>query len=169
MNRWTGVALLLALGVPAWAVDVNTASKEELEAAGFSADDAGRIVEAREQSGPFSSSKDLLKIEGVTQGDLNRVRADVTVDGQRITTRSGTAPAIPGVSRAIPNDRSVAHRAGEPENEQEGAEARQDRGRGHDSAGGRGEGRSGGDSGGRGGDDKGGDDRGGSGKGGSGH
>ncbi|MFC3533078.1 hypothetical protein ACFOLG_12915 [Vogesella facilis] len=97
---------VLALSGPAVALELNTATVTQLVDAGFSLTDAQTIYDATHPlSGTpvtFTSSKQLLTLPGITQGDLNRVRAKLAVDGQRITTRSGTAPAIPGVSPAIP-------------------------------------------------------------------
>ncbi|MEQ6290365.1 hypothetical protein ACFPAG_07055 [Vogesella sp. GCM10023246] len=97
---------LLALTGQTMALELNTATVAELVDAGFSLADAQTIYDATHPpSGTpvtFTSSKQLFSLPGITQGDLNRVRAKLTIDGQRVTTRSGTAPAIPGVSPAIP-------------------------------------------------------------------
>lgn len=104
----TIMALLLcsAGALAADPVDINDATVEQLVASGFSTTDAQTIYDAIHPTldtvSPISSSKQLLGLPGITQGDLNRVRSQLTVNGQRITTRSGTAPAIPGVSPAVP-------------------------------------------------------------------
>lgn len=95
------IILLGLLATPAMALEVNVASYDELVAAGFSTADAQRIVDAQLTT-TFTSSRDLLAIKGITQGDLNRVRSSLTINGEPVTTRSGTAPAIPGVRAAIP-------------------------------------------------------------------
>lgn len=96
----------LTLAAPVMALDINDATVEQLVASGFSTTDAQTIYDAIHPTvdtvSPVTSSKQLLALPGITQGDLNRVRSQLTVNGQRITTRSGTAPAIPGVSPAIP-------------------------------------------------------------------
>lgn len=121
-------ALLLTLALlatPALALDINDASREELVTAGFSATDADRIIAARTANGAFTSSRDLLRIEGISQGDLNRVRGKLTIAGEDVTTRSGTAPAIPGERPAIAGKKSGtddASRTGQhQENESEHA------------------------------------------------
>lgn len=121
-------ALLLTLALlatPALALDINDASREELVTAGFSTTDADRIIAARTANGAFSSSRDLLRIEGISQGDLNRVRGKLTIAGEDVTTRSGTAPAIPGERPAIAGKKSGtddASRTGQhQENESEHA------------------------------------------------
>lgn len=107
------IILLGLLAAPVMALDVNDASYDELVAAGFSTADAQRIVDAQ-PSTTFSSSRDLLKIKGITQGDLNRVRSSLTINGEPVTTRSGTAPAIPGVRAAIPASKSSTVDLGSP-------------------------------------------------------
>ncbi|WP_174873741.1 hypothetical protein [Vogesella oryzae] len=106
MRRSLLALALLVITGQAMALELNTATVSELEAAGFSPADAQTIYDATHPlSGTpttFTSSKQLLSLPGITQGDLNRVRANLTINGQRVTTRSGTAPAIPGVSPAIP-------------------------------------------------------------------
>ncbi|GHD73346.1 hypothetical protein ACFSQE_18375 [Vogesella fluminis] len=101
------IILLGLLAAPAMALDVNDASYDELVAAGFSTTDAQHIIDAQLTT-TFSSSRDLLAIKGITQGDLNRVRSSLTINGEPVTTRSGTAPAIPGVRAAIPAGKSAA-------------------------------------------------------------
>lgn len=100
----------LSLAAPALAIDINDASVAQLVAAGFSATDAQTIYDAIHPTvdtiNPITSSQQLLGLPGITQGDLNRVRSQLTVNGLRVTTRSGTAPAIPGVSPAIPAKKS---------------------------------------------------------------
>ncbi|MDC7714742.1 hypothetical protein PQU96_11510 [Vogesella sp. LYT5W] len=99
------IILLGLLAAPVMALDINDASYDELVAAGFSTVDAQRIVDAQLTT-TFTNSRDLLAIKGITQGDLNRVRASLTINGEPVTTRSGTAPAIPGVRAAIPASKS---------------------------------------------------------------
>lgn len=98
-----GLALIAA---PAFAIEVNDASLSDLVGAGFSQSDAEKIIATREANGPYTSTRDLLRIEGVSQGDLNRLRSTLTINGGPVTTRSGTAPAIPGVRSAVPAKKS---------------------------------------------------------------
>lgn len=104
------LCMLALLSTPVLAaVDINTASLSQLEAAGFSRNDAQSIINARKTT-VFRNSQDLLNIEGITQGDLNRARAGITINGKPVTTRSGTAPAIPGVRPAIPGSQHAPDR-----------------------------------------------------------
>lgn len=97
------LALAMFTALPALAIDLNTATVEEIAALkGMTQQTAEAIVSTRTQNGPFQSSSDVLNVPGVTQGMLNQNRATLTIAGRPVTTRSGTAPAIPGVRPAIP-------------------------------------------------------------------
>lgn len=73
-----------AKGAPASAkagsVDLNSASEGELqEVPGIGPSLAKKIVEFRKENGPFKSVEDLLKVRGVGEKSLERLRAHVTV------------------------------------------------------------------------------------------
>lgn len=58
------------------AVDLNTATEEELMLLpGIGETLAGRIVEYRQEHGPFSSVDDLLAIPGIGEGVVDRILA----------------------------------------------------------------------------------------------
>lgn len=107
MKKLLIAAMLSA--VPAWALDLNTATSEQIAVLkGFTPTTAEAVVTARTLNGPFKSSQDVLgRVPGVTQGMLNRNRSSLTIAGRAVTTRSGTAPAIPGVRPAIPAKKSA--------------------------------------------------------------
>lgn len=61
-------------------VDLNTASVEELTALpGIGEVTAKRIVEFREQNGPFRRIEDLLKVKGIGEKSFQKLRASITV------------------------------------------------------------------------------------------
>ena len=65
-------------------VDVNTASVADLEAVpGIGKSLAARIVEFREKNGPFSRVDDLIKVRGVGEKSLERLRPHLTVGAAR--------------------------------------------------------------------------------------
>ena len=100
--RIVAVGIMLS-ALSAWAIDLNTATVQEIASLkGMTRQTAEAIVAARTQEGPFQSSTDVLKIQGMTQGILNQNRTTLTIAGRPVTTRSGTAPAIPGIRPAIP-------------------------------------------------------------------
>ncbi|MBI5496016.1 MAG: helix-hairpin-helix domain-containing protein [Deltaproteobacteria bacterium] len=55
-------------------VSINTATADELDAAGFSGTDARAIVAWREQHGDFEALEDLGKVPGITRTDVSRVK-----------------------------------------------------------------------------------------------
>lgn len=105
-----GAMLMAASASAAWALDINTATVADLESLGFSPTVATNIVADR-PTGGYLTTGSVLAVPGVTQGMLNKVRASLTIDGKHVTTPSGTTPAIPGVSAAIPgNPKALVHR-----------------------------------------------------------
>ena len=90
------VALLLALNVLSLLgpgvvaegkvapVDVNTASIDKLiEVPGIGPATAKRIVEFRQKNGPFKRVDDLLKIRGIGEKSLEKLRPYLKVDAKR--------------------------------------------------------------------------------------
>lgn len=65
---------------PAAAIDLNTASAEELASIpGIGQALAGRIVELRDKEGPFRRVEDLLKVKGIGEKSLERLRPYVKI------------------------------------------------------------------------------------------
>lgn len=89
----------------AWAwelvvVDINTATAEELaNLPGIDMTVAQDIVSFRNTKGPFSSPDDLLKVEGMDQDKLDRIRDMIAID-----INSGTAEelaTLPGIGATV--------------------------------------------------------------------
>jgi len=83
-----GLALALALTLAAGTahaaadapVDINKASVEQLtELPGVGTTLAARIVEYREQQGPFSSAEELMNVKGIGEKSFEKLRPQVTV------------------------------------------------------------------------------------------
>ncbi|MCX7205885.1 MAG: helix-hairpin-helix domain-containing protein [Proteobacteria bacterium] len=85
MKKWL-IALLSAFalsGMTFAAVDINTASQEQLEAVnGLGPAKAKAIIEYRSKNGPFKSAEDLKKVPGIKDGVFNKVKAEVSVGGK---------------------------------------------------------------------------------------
>lgn len=65
---------------PAAAVNVNTASAEELTALdGIGEVLAGRIIAYRTAHGPFRSVEELTEVEGIGESKLDAIRGEITV------------------------------------------------------------------------------------------
>lgn len=61
-------------------VDINTASAEELVAIpGVGEATARRIIDWRDEHGPFRRVEDLMKIQGIGEKSLEKMRPHVTV------------------------------------------------------------------------------------------
>jgi len=65
---------------PAVAIDINTASAEELaNIPGIGQALASRIVELRDKEGPFRRVEDLLKVKGIGEKSFEKLRPYVKV------------------------------------------------------------------------------------------
>jgi competence protein ComEA len=65
---------------PTELIDINTASAAELEALpGIGPTTAQKIVEYREQNGPFVSTQDIINVSGIGPGTYERIKDLITV------------------------------------------------------------------------------------------
>jgi len=69
---------------PARPVDLNRASAEELTVVpGIGKALAQRIVDFREQHGPFARVEDLMKVKGIGEKSFEKIRPHITVSAKR--------------------------------------------------------------------------------------
>jgi len=62
-------------------VDLNTADEEELTRLdGIGPALAGRIIEYREEHGPFRHASDIMNVQGIGEGIYSKIKDSVTVD-----------------------------------------------------------------------------------------
>ena len=62
-------------------VEINTAGPEELESLdGIGPALAQRIIDYREEHGPFQSAEDLLEVKGIGEATLEKLRDHITVE-----------------------------------------------------------------------------------------
>jgi comEA protein len=67
-------------GKPAGSLDINTATPEQLQSlSGIGPHLARRIVEHRDQHGPFSSPRDITAVRGIGEKTYERLRGQITV------------------------------------------------------------------------------------------
>ena len=93
--------LLLALsmclaiyGVAIAAVNINTATKEELTTLqGIGEKRAQDIIDYRTKSGPFKSVDDLQKVPGIGPGTMKQIRSQLSVTGKTTIDKPAAAPA----------------------------------------------------------------------------
>ena len=65
---------------PEGPVDINAAGAEELQRlTGIGPALAGRIIEYREEHGPFRSAEELLEVKGIGEATLAKFREDIVV------------------------------------------------------------------------------------------
>lgn len=95
LTALVSVALLLVIVSPVCAeyypgletqlngvVNVNNAGVDDLLKLGLTAEQADNILHFREISGAFVSVDDLLKVEGISQADIDKIRSYLRTDGK---------------------------------------------------------------------------------------
>ena len=90
--------LAVSAAQPEEPININTATVEELtELSGIGSTIAGRIVEWREENGPFSSTEELMNITGIGENTYEKIRQHVTVEEAAQPERSGRRerPGLP--------------------------------------------------------------------------
>lgn len=77
----SGITLFLAgIGLAMAAVNINTASLEELNAVkGIGPSKAKAIIEHREKNGPFKSLDDLKAVKGFGDKSVDKLRGELSV------------------------------------------------------------------------------------------
>lgn len=77
-----GLLAALSCGLALAAVNINTATAEELKALpGIGPAKAQAIVDYRQSNGGFKSVEDLKKVKGIGEGIFNKLKAEATVSG----------------------------------------------------------------------------------------
>ena len=86
-------------GVVMAAVNINTATKEELSTLqGIGEKRAQDIIDYRTKNGPFKSIDDLEKVPGVGPGRMKQIRSQISVTGKTTIDKPATATAKPSDS-----------------------------------------------------------------------
>lgn len=76
------VTTLFFVGMAVAAVNINTATKEELEALnGIGPVKAQAIIDYRKQNGAFKSAEDIMKVRGIKEGEFGKIKGDISVSG----------------------------------------------------------------------------------------
>jgi competence protein ComEA len=86
-------------GVVMAAVNINTATKEELSTLqGIGEKRAQDIIDYRTKNGPFKSIDDLEKVPGIGPGRMKQIRSQISVTGKTTIDKPATATAKPSDS-----------------------------------------------------------------------
>ncbi|HEX8874204.1 MAG TPA: helix-hairpin-helix domain-containing protein [Nitrosospira sp.] len=88
------IAGFLVTGAACAAVNINTATQEELQTLkGITATKAKAIIDYRSKAGAFRSTDDLTKVEGINSHsvDMQQLRKDATVTGPSVVRHEGKA------------------------------------------------------------------------------
>ena len=84
------LALLLISGFALAAVNINTATKEELDALpGIGPVKAQAIIDDRTANGPFKSPEDIMRVKGIKEGEFGKLKGLISTRG------ASSAPAVP--------------------------------------------------------------------------
>jgi competence protein ComEA len=89
------ISMCLAIyGVAIAAVNINTATKEELTTLqGIGEKRAQDIIDYRTKNGPFKSVDDLEKVPGIGPGTMKQLRSQISVTGKTTIDKPAAAPA----------------------------------------------------------------------------
>jgi len=126
MKRLFLVLVMLAFsGVAVAAVNINTATKEELTSIkGVGEKRAQEIIDYRTKNGPFKTVDDLEKVPGIGPGLMKQIRLQVSTSGKTVidkpaqktstTTKSTAKAAEPAKSDGLKSDKASGKSAETP-------------------------------------------------------
>ena len=96
------------------AVNINTATKEELDALpGIGPVKAQAIIDYRAKNGPFKTPEDIMKVPGIKEGEFGKLKGQISVSGASTpaaapaAAKAATPPAAPAPAKA-PEAKSAA-------------------------------------------------------------
>ena len=76
------LAMLLFSAFALAAVNINTATKEELDALpGIGPVKAQAIIDYRTKNGPFKTAEDIMKVPGIKEGEFGKLKGQISVSG----------------------------------------------------------------------------------------
>lgn len=119
------VMLVAFSGVAVAAVNINTATKEELTSIkGVGEKRAQEIIDYRTKNGPFKTVDDLEKVPGIGPGLMKQIRLQVSTSGKTVidkpaqktstTTKSTAKAAEPAKSDGLKSDKASGKSAETP-------------------------------------------------------
>jgi competence protein ComEA len=113
------LAALLALWGTAYAaVNINTATKEELDSLkGIGPVKAQAIVDYRNKNGPFKSVDDLKNVPGIGPKTLDDIRKDVTLTGSTTAAKPAAGTKSAESTKAVPPKKAAEPKTAETKKE----------------------------------------------------
>jgi competence protein ComEA len=97
------IGLFLFASAAFAAVNINTASQQELESLnGIGPSKAKAIIDYRTKNGPFKTVDDLKKVTGIGDKTLEKLKKDIAVSGK--TTVPTATPAAKGAAPSTAKD-----------------------------------------------------------------
>src|SRR5512137_2896910 len=95
------LAGLLFSGLALAAININTATQQELEALnGIGPVKAQAIIDHRKANGPFKSIEQLKDVKGIGDATFDKIKGDVSVSGATTPPAKVAAPAAPAKAEA---------------------------------------------------------------------
>ena len=94
---------LLSFGLAMAAVNLNTASKQELESLnGIGPAKAQAIIDYRTKNGGFKTIDDLKNVPGIGEKTFEKLKSEIAVGGKPATIPAKATTAAPGSKSAAP-------------------------------------------------------------------
>src|SRR5206468_4410168 len=104
------LAMLLFSAFALAAVNINTATKEELDALpGIGPVKAQAIIDYRAKNGPFKTPEDIMKVPGIKEGEFGKLKGQISDSGASTpaaapaassAAKTATPPAAPALAQA---------------------------------------------------------------------
>jgi competence protein ComEA len=113
------LAFAIASQLAAAALNLNTASKEELVAlSGIGPAKAQAIIDYRAANGAFKSPEDIMKVKGIKEGEFGKIKDQIAVSGRTVAqaapSTGSMAPAAPAKAAAPAKKAAPAKAAAKP-------------------------------------------------------
>jgi competence protein ComEA len=118
MKKWAvWLACMLFSGMALAAVNINTASKEQLESLnGIGPSKAQAIIDYRTKNGPFKSIDDIKKVSGVGDATFEKIRGEISVKGATKVSQGASSgdSAQKGAQAPKPESKPKSTQAAKP-------------------------------------------------------